>query len=212
MLRYGFVAKLTLGILPNVVGGIRLEFGDAPPAVFDDRKVRGDILAWRDRSADRPRSADGGIEVMSRLLSGGENRGRLKINAATGIERLYEVDRSEVIWEKADFDRFIAAAPIEVREGVELAAATGLRRGDLVKAAAGGCGRSCDYMVHVQEPRPRRCWHASGSARRRPWSRARPPNGSSCRKRCCRIPAGSRGPRWASVAASMMPKIASGVD
>jgi integrase len=112
---------------------IRLEFGDAPLAVFDDRKIRGDILGWRDRWADRPRSADGAIEVMSRLLSWGEDRGRLKMNAAKGIERLYEVDRSEVIWEKADFDQFIAAAPIEVREGVELAAATGLRRGDLVK-------------------------------------------------------------------------------
>lgn len=107
-------------------------FGNAPLAVFEDRKVRGDILAWRDGWADKPRSADAAMQVMSRLLSFGFDRGRLKLNIATGIGQLYEADRSEIIWEAVDFDRFRPAATIEVWEGVQLASLIGLRRGDLV--------------------------------------------------------------------------------
>jgi integrase len=108
------------------------EFGDAPLRAFDDRRIRSDILDWRDRWASQPRSADAGVSTLSRLLNWGVDRGMLEKNVATGISTLYDVDRSEVIWEMADFDRFSAAASVEVNEGVALAAFTGLRRGDLV--------------------------------------------------------------------------------
>ena len=112
---------------------IREEFGAAPASLFDDRRMKSDILDWRDRWADKPRSADAAMQTMSRLLSWGEERGKLTKNIATGISQLYEANRSEVIWEVADFERFAPAASVEVNEGVALAAFTGLRRGDLVK-------------------------------------------------------------------------------
>jgi integrase len=111
---------------------IREEFGDAPVSAFDDRKMRGDILAWRDKWMAQPRSADAAIQVMSALLSWGIDRGRLEKNIAKGITQLYDADRSEIIWEPADFEAFEKAASVEVWEGVQLAALTGLRRGDLV--------------------------------------------------------------------------------
>ena len=111
---------------------IETKFGKAKLAVFDDRRIRGDIIDWRDQWADKPRSADMAIQVLSRLLSWGENRGRLLKNHALGIGQLYEADRSDIIWTAEDFARFNAKASIEVQEGVELAACTGLRRGDLV--------------------------------------------------------------------------------
>ena len=112
---------------------IREEFGDAPIALFDDRRVRNDIVNWRDRWAEKPRSADAGMQTMSRLLSWGFDRGKLTKNVATGIAQLYEADRSDVIWETDDFERFAKHASVEIGEGVALAAFTGLRRGDLVK-------------------------------------------------------------------------------
>lgn len=112
---------------------IEAKFGKARLAVFDDRRIRGDILDWRDQWADKPRSADMAIQVLSRLLSWGENRGRLTRNHAIGIGQLYAANRSDLIWMPADFDAFNAKATVEVREGVELAACTGLRRGDLVE-------------------------------------------------------------------------------
>jgi len=112
---------------------IREEFGDAPLRAFEDRRIRSDVLDWRDRWASQPRSADAGVSTLSRLLNWGVDRGKLDKNVATGISTLYEADRSDVIWEPIDFERFAAAAAVEVNEGVALAAFTGLRRGDLVK-------------------------------------------------------------------------------
>ena len=112
---------------------IRAEFGTAPLKVFADRRVRGDVLAWRDRWAEQPRSADAGITAFSALLSWGVDRGLLPINVLLGVDRLYEQDRSDIIWEPHHFDAFLLAASVEVQEAVELAAATGLRRSDLVR-------------------------------------------------------------------------------
>lgn len=108
------------------------KFGRAPLAAFDDRRVRNDILTWRDGYADRPRSADMAMQVLSRLLSWGVDRGRLAKNHAAGIDQLYESNRADIVWTEADFAAFKLHACDEVREGVELAACTGLRRGDLV--------------------------------------------------------------------------------
>lgn len=111
---------------------IREKFGKAPLSAFEDRKMRGDIMEWRDQWIAQPRSADAAIQAMSTLLSWGVDRGRLEKNIAKGISQLYDADRSEIIWEEADLTAFQKAASIEVWEGVQLAALTGLRRGDLV--------------------------------------------------------------------------------
>ncbi|AIT81653.1 hypothetical protein JI59_18745 [Novosphingobium pentaromativorans US6-1] len=112
---------------------IEAKFGKAPLGVFNDRRIRGDILDWRDAYADRPRSADMAIQVLSRVLSWGVNRGRLDKNHTSGIDQLYDTNRADIIWTEEDFAAFNDKASAEVREGVELAACTGLRRGDLVK-------------------------------------------------------------------------------
>lgn len=109
------------------------EFGDAPLAAFEDRRVRADVLDWRDRWADKPRSADAAMQTFSRLISWGFDRGRLSTNVIKGVGQLYDANRSDVIWEAIDFERIAAVASVEVNEGVALAAFTGLRRGDLIK-------------------------------------------------------------------------------
>ncbi|MDQ2892787.1 MAG: tyrosine-type recombinase/integrase [Pseudomonadota bacterium] len=115
------------------LGRIDDTFGSAPLDVFNDRKVRSDVMDWRDQWADKPRSADAGMQTFSRLLSWGYERGKLAANVVTGIGQLYDANRSDVVWEPADFARIAAHASVEVNEGIVLAACTGLRRGDLVK-------------------------------------------------------------------------------
>lgn len=112
---------------------IKEKFGAAPLEAFNDRRMRGDILDWRDQWISQPRTADAAISTFRRLLTWGVDRGRLNINILTNVENLYEYDRSDVIWEERHFTAFKAAASVEVQEAVELAASTGLRRGDLVK-------------------------------------------------------------------------------
>jgi integrase len=111
---------------------IRAEFGDTPLAVLNDREMRGDILEWRDRWINQPRAADMAIQAFSRVLSFGVDRGRLQQNVLIGVGQLYEADRSDIIWEPQHFAAFASQASVEVQEGVDLAACTGLRRGDLV--------------------------------------------------------------------------------
>jgi integrase len=112
---------------------IEAEFGKAPIAAFNDRRMRGEILEWRDRWAAQPRAADMAIQAFSRVLSFGFDRGQLTSNILTGVENLYDADRSDIIWEQEHFDKFNPKASVEVQEGVELCASTGLRRGDLVR-------------------------------------------------------------------------------
>lgn len=109
------------------------EFGDTTLRMWTSRELRGDVLDWRDKWAHQPRSADEAVATFRRLLNWIVDRGRLPVNILTGIDSLYEVDRSDLIWEAQHFALFMAKASVEVAEGVELAACTGLRRGDLVK-------------------------------------------------------------------------------
>lgn len=109
------------------------EFGDTSLRMWRSREMRGDVLDWRDRWASMPRSADEAIKVINVLMNWIVDRGRLETNVLAGIDKLYESDRSDLIWETEHFARFRPAAAPEVNEGVDLAACTGLRRGDLVK-------------------------------------------------------------------------------
>lgn len=112
---------------------IEEEFGKLTLSLLKDRRVRAEILAWRDRWASQPRSADLAMQVFSRLLGWAVGRGLLDTNILTGVESLYEADRSDLIWEPAHFATVAPHAAVEIQEGIDLAAGTGLRRGDLVK-------------------------------------------------------------------------------
>lgn len=109
------------------------EFGDTTLKMWEKRTLRGDVLAWRNQWAHQPRSADEAVRTFSRLLNWIHDQGRLSTNVLAGIGQLYDNNRSDLIWEEKHFDQFRPHASVEVMEGVNLAASTGLRRGDLVR-------------------------------------------------------------------------------
>lgn len=107
-------------------------FGDLRVAQFDrPEKIRPLIRRWRDKWADKPRSADYAIQVLSRVLSHAVDLDKLGANPCEGIKTLYRNDRAEIIWTDADLAAFKAVASPEVWWAVNLAAHTGLRAGDL---------------------------------------------------------------------------------
>lgn len=111
-----------------------LEIGSLGLAMLDDRRVKEDLLEWRDQWAATPRTADYAVQVLSRILSWGVSRGKLAINAAAGIEQLYESDRADQIWTADEEALYCLAAPSpEVAFIVPLANLTGLRREDLTR-------------------------------------------------------------------------------
>jgi integrase len=116
---------------------IEKKWGSLPLEVFNDPRMAGKIVAWRDSRAATPRAADIGITVLRSLLEFGRLRGRLAINVASNIPTLYRNgQRAAIVWTADDMDRFAAVAKvrdkIHVFDGLRLAALTGLRREDLV--------------------------------------------------------------------------------
>lgn len=113
-------------------GGLRIALFDRP------EKIRIDIRKWRSKWADRPRTADYGMQVLSRVLAHGVELGKLGSNPCEGIKGLYEGDRSEIIWTDADIAQLKRGkagkpCPPDVINAVDLASHTGLRLSDLLR-------------------------------------------------------------------------------
>jgi integrase len=124
-------------------------FGELRIAQFErPEKIRPVIRRWRNQWADKPRTADYGMQVLSRVLSHAvDPLGKIAGNPCQGIKRLYTGDRSEIIWTDADIAQLKKAGgsrklsgelveapcPPEMVHAVELASHTGLREGDLAR-------------------------------------------------------------------------------
>jgi integrase len=108
------------------------DIGSLTLRALEDRRVRTDMMEWRDEFADRPRAADYGVQVLSRVLNFAVDRGLLKANHALGIAQIYSANRAHQIWEQGELAAFCKAASAPVSRALRLACFTGLRRGDLV--------------------------------------------------------------------------------
>jgi integrase len=119
-------------------------FGDLRIAQFDrPEKIRPVLRRWRAQWADRPRTADYGMQVISRVLSHAvDPLGKIAGNPCEGIKQLYRSDRREIIWTDSDIAQLKAGStgkkkprpcPIEIIHAVDLAATTGLRLSDLLR-------------------------------------------------------------------------------
>lgn len=114
---------------------IGAHFGDLRIAQFDrPDKIRPIIRRWRNEWADKPRTADYGMQVLSRLLSFAvDPLGKIAGNPCEGIKRIYSVDRSEIIWTDNDIAQLKKTCSEDVGYAIDLASLTGLRLGDLLR-------------------------------------------------------------------------------
>jgi integrase len=113
---------------------IALYFGELRTVQFDrPEKIRPVIRRWRSQWADRPRTADYGMQVLSRVLAHAVDLGSIAGNPCEGIKHLYNNDRSEIIWTDADVTLIKQTCSAEIAQAVDLAAHTGLRLGDLLR-------------------------------------------------------------------------------
>jgi integrase len=114
---------------------IAVHFGDLSIAQFDrPEKIRPVIRRWRNEFADTPRTADYGLQVLSRVLSYAvDPLGKISGNPCEGIKQLYSSNRSEIIWTESDIARVKQACTPEIAHAVDLASHTGLRLGDLLR-------------------------------------------------------------------------------
>lgn len=112
-------------------------FGDLATKQFDrPEKIRPFIRKWRSGYAHQPRTADYGMQVLSRVLSHAvDPLAKIASNPCEGIKTLYANDRSEIIWTDEDLAQLRTVASEDVMHAVDLAVATGLRKEDLFRLA-----------------------------------------------------------------------------
>jgi integrase len=110
-------------------------FGELRTAQFNrPEKIRKVIRRWRNQWAATPRTADYGMQVLSRVCAFAvDPLGEIAGNPCEGIAQLYSSDRSEIIWTAEDIGTLKKAAPLELAHAIDLAACTGLRLGDLLR-------------------------------------------------------------------------------
>lgn len=110
-------------------------FGALRIAQFDrPEKIRPIIRRWRNKWADKPRTADYHMQVLSRLCAYAvDPMGQLGSNPCEGIKQLYSTDRSEIIWQPDDIKQLKTECAVEIGHAVDLASHTGLRMGDLLR-------------------------------------------------------------------------------
>jgi integrase len=110
-------------------------FGTLSIAQFDrPERIRPIIRNWRNQWSDKPRTADYGMQVLSAVLSHAvDPLGKLTGNPCIGMKQLYASNRSDIIWTEADIARVKQACTAEMTHAIDLAAASGLRLGDLLR-------------------------------------------------------------------------------
>lgn len=112
-------------------GGIEAEFGKAPIEAFEDKRIRAEILRWRDNFA--PSTGDQMMATMQRIISFAHQRGLLSEHYLLRIKKSKKTNRAHIIWSQEEIDEMVKGAPRYVGRILVAAVETGLRPGDLAK-------------------------------------------------------------------------------
>lgn len=73
------------------------------------------------------------LAALASVLAYMQKKGRIARNPLETFERLYDGDRSEIIWLEPHILQFMKGAPLEMQRALILAIHTGQRYGDLVR-------------------------------------------------------------------------------
>jgi integrase len=112
---------------------IEAKFGTMPIGAIEDKRARGDFKEFRDSFSVTPRKTDYVWTTIARVLSVAKDRGKIAVNVCERGGRLYDSDRSEIIWTAEDIRQFCGVASVELQAALLLALWTGQRQGDLLR-------------------------------------------------------------------------------
>lgn len=118
----------------RMIKSLEEKFGTMPVAALGSPKVIGKFIDYQEEiGLERPREADNRLTILSAVFSYSKGKGRIARNPLERFERLYDGDRSEIIWTEVDITKFMKDAPVELQRAMILAIHTGQRYGDLVR-------------------------------------------------------------------------------
>lgn len=111
--------------IPDELGMLRIRAFESPLSTKTIRK-------WRSQRKQTPRTADFGLQVLSRVLSYAREEGVIREHFCADVGHIYKGDRSDITWEDDEIEKLLEAAATHMRHAVELAHLTCLRQGDLL--------------------------------------------------------------------------------
>lgn len=110
------------------------KFGSMPIEVLDDRRIRKDLLKWRDKIGETaPRQADYAWSVFRRVVQYAVHNGQLTHNHLNRPGRLHKSSRVDKIWLPEDVQAFMKIGSASLNNALILALHTGQRKGDLLR-------------------------------------------------------------------------------
>lgn len=127
------LSKYTRADYDRLLTLILEKFADLPLKAFDDPRIKGEFLRFRDELAlISPRQADYMWSVARRIVQWGIDYGHVRYNHLTSPGKLYKQTRAENRWSLEQVQAFMATANPSLRLAMVLALHTGQRQGDLL--------------------------------------------------------------------------------
>jgi hypothetical protein len=81
---------------------IERKYGTMPIGALEDKRARGEFKSFRQSFASTPRKADYVWTTIARVLAVAKDHGKISVNVSERGGKLYEADRSEIIWTADD--------------------------------------------------------------------------------------------------------------
>lgn len=119
---------------------VRLAHGELELRALDARGARKMFLDWRDSMSRTPKTADDLLSDLSAALNWACDQGELKANPLASFPRIYQVDRSTIIWTEDELKAIEPHCRPELWWAIQLAVHTGARLGDLRKLSWSNVG------------------------------------------------------------------------
>ena len=109
------------------------EFGPDAVKMWEIPSSRREVEKWRSQWIESPKQYDYAAAVVALFLNWAKKEAFINNHFCEGLEKLYKVDRSDIVWSPDDIRKVEKIAPSWVQRLLVAATETGLRVGDLVK-------------------------------------------------------------------------------
>jgi integrase len=132
--KYGNMSETTRLEYVRKLKIIDRDWGSCPICALTEREFKKDIIKWRNEKAKTaPREADNLASALSAVLALAVKCDELEKNVLDGLDRVYQSDRSEMIWLPEHVAAFTKVATLDMWHALMLALHTGQRQADLLK-------------------------------------------------------------------------------
>ncbi|MGX9120288.1 tyrosine-type recombinase/integrase [Mesorhizobium sp. BHbsci] len=111
---------------------IKAKWPSLPAKLTQQKGMKAEIRKWHRSFAANPRKADKLLFSLSKVFSYAVADELIDKNPCTGIGRLYEGSRKDIVWSKAQIALFRQNSPVHLLLPFEIAINTAQRQGDIL--------------------------------------------------------------------------------